>query len=228
MTNLTTPRRTSAAPTPAPRELADMASRYFNQVRRFPNGKYMISHEDAPSPNNRALLLARRDDLECALAPCDRGDAARAIAQMFLAYPQLRLGPDEARATIAVYVSQVQEFPAWAVVAGCQKIIQRPIAFPPSAGELRAAVADETGWVKTEAWKLGHILSAEIEEPRAAVAADEMRARFANLRQEFAAADPAPIIRGNAATQVGRDPVAPSAALLASLEKMQGKAGEGA
>jgi hypothetical protein len=148
-------------------------------------GTFTISRQLAPSGGDLVALNSRKAELSSALAPGDRNDMARSIGQMFLAYQQMKLGPDETRATIAVYVSQVQEFPSWAVSAGCQKIIQRPIPFPPSAGELRAAVAAEVRRTHDEQALLLRVLTAEKIDAKAPADAETMRKKFEALKSEF-------------------------------------------
>ncbi|MDR3449541.1 MAG: hypothetical protein P4M15_07330 [Alphaproteobacteria bacterium] len=120
-----------------------------------------------------------------ALAPGDRNEIAKTIGQMFLAYQQVKLGPEETRATIALYVAQVQEFPQWAVAQGCQRIIQRPTAWPPSAGEMRSAVEREARPARDEREAINSVLNAEIEEIRRTGDRDRMKAGLRDLVTEL-------------------------------------------
>lgn len=145
----------------------------------------MISASEAPSGDDRKALIDRRNHLADALAPGDRNEIARTIGQMFLAYQQVKLGQDETRATVALYVAQVQEFPQWAVQQGCQKIIQRPIAWPPSAGEMRAAVEKEARAAVDERETINSVLNADVEHLPEPGDRERMKAGFRDLVTEL-------------------------------------------
>jgi len=148
-------------------------------------GKYSISAQEAPRGDSLNALISRRNELADALFPGDRNEIARTIGQMFLAYQQVKLGPDETRATVALYVAQVQEFPQWAVSKGCEKIIQRPIAWPPSAGEMRAAVQNEARDVQDEHALITSVLNANIEQECAPGDREKMRQGFKEVIAEL-------------------------------------------
>lgn len=107
-------------------------------------------------------MQRRAGELANSLQPGERGDIAQAISQVFLAYQQMKLAPSEAKATIALYVSQVSEFPIWAVRQGCEAIIRRPSQWPPSAGEVRTAVEATARAARDERAAITGILTAEI------------------------------------------------------------------
>lgn len=160
--NLPSQVRPSSPPAEQTRQLATLTSIYRNRLIRGPAGKYTISDRLAPSGDERHTLTCRARELVDALAPGDRNEMAKSIGQMFLAYQQVKLGPDETRATVALYVAQVQEFPNWAVSNGCQTIIRRTSAWPPAAGELRASVAAETRPHEDERAALLSVLNADV------------------------------------------------------------------
>ena len=119
------------------------------------------------------------------LAPCAPKEAAQAVAQMFLGFPQVRPSPDEARSMVALYVGQVAEFPIWAVRAACGAMLSRSSPFPPSAGELRAAVAERARWAMSERRDLLKILDAKVVHDLAPEDREGMQRDFRALAAEI-------------------------------------------
>ncbi len=108
-----------------------------------------------------------------ALASAPDHEIGTLVAAMFLGFPTLRMGPDEAKRTAMLYVSQLREFPAWAVKKACENILQDKVSgrsadFAPSVAvvvaECRALVKD----LWTERNKLASVLDADVyHEPTA-------------------------------------------------------------
>jgi hypothetical protein len=81
---------------------------------------------------------------------------------MFVAFPMVKLSPEQAATTIAVYVAQLRDFPLWAIETGCQSCIAKATPFPPSAGELREACLRAVTPLAEEAAQLRSVLEAEV------------------------------------------------------------------
>ena len=123
-----------------------------------------------------------------ALHPAQDDEIRTLVAAMFMGFPTLKMGPDDAKKTAAVYVSQLREFPAWAVKEGCQRIMQDKISgrsrdFAPSVATLVGAVRDLVINLQAENARLAALLDADVyhaptESERAAIKAkfDELLA----------------------------------------------------
>lgn len=90
---------------------------------------------------------------------------AERILKMFYAWPTVRLDDDKAIGVATAYASQVEHLPIWAVEAGIRECQGRKTAFPPSAGELKAACETKVTAFEDELIALQRILNAEIYEP---------------------------------------------------------------
>lgn len=164
-------------------------------------------------------MQARRAELAGALAPCDRNEAARCVSQMMLAFPQAKDGQESARALIAAYVAQVEEFPLWAVASGCKAMAGRASAWVPSAGELREAVRALIESHAEELRKITRILTAEVAAEPTPADREAMRERFAGLRVDLGSKTverPSEVTQAEAQVWLDREQAKPKEAIAIS------------
>ena len=144
------------------------------------------------------------------------------IAAMFMGFPTLKMGPEDARKTAAVYVSQLREFPAWAIKAGCERILQDKISgrssdFAPSIATLVGVVREQVKDLQSEGIKLKALLAADVyraptDEERAAV-----KAKFDELLAELRLNEP---FQKSASLNTPLDPAAVEARLTAERDTL--------
>lgn len=123
---------------------------------------YRISDRRAPSPALRQELEQRRKILQNAMGCSDDLDLAEVIMALFDNYPTVRMDKAKTANVTAAYLEQVGHIPLWALLAGRDECVSRDTAFPPSAGELRAASERAMEDYQDEYFQLSHILDAEV------------------------------------------------------------------
>ena len=143
-----------------------------------------------PVGADRQALEGRRGELAHGLQPGERAAMARAVIAMFTAYPSVRLDEEGAALTASTYVGQVQTFPLWAVEKGCATLIARNNPFPPSAGELRAAVDSTVRDARSEFYELRDILDAQVYRLPGAAETARRKAMADKIREDLALSKP--------------------------------------
>jgi hypothetical protein len=127
-----------------------------------------IAKEFAPTVQERQAIAARLNGLEHAMiaarpreSDADPGQIEPLLNAMFIGYPGLWMDKEEARKTTRLYQSQLVGLPLFAIFAGCQEMMRRDSARPPSVGQLYAACQRAAAPVRAEIRTLQLILSAE-------------------------------------------------------------------
>lgn len=133
------------------------------------------------------------------LNPCgELAEAALLISEMFMSFASVRMTEQQAEKTASAYLAQVQHLPLWAIETGCQSCIARDLAFPPSAGELRAACERVVQPSRDEEAEIRKVLDAEVyhsrpdaerERVNAGFACERVNAGFAKLLDDLKAND---------------------------------------
>lgn len=88
------------------------------------------------SPDERAELVAAAAQLEHAMIPAAKGQIEEAVAMLSLAYPALKVTPQEAAARIGLYARALGDLPASVLQEACMTALQE-LKFFPSVSEIR-------------------------------------------------------------------------------------------
>lgn len=165
-------------------------------------------------------LHMRQCEVIRAMHPAADHEIGTLIAAMFLGFPTLRLGPDEARRTAQLYVSQLREFPAWAVKRACERILQDKVSgrnpdFSPSVAVVVAECRELVRDLQAEKVKLARVLDADVYHEPTADEKAAVKAGYEKLIADLRLNDPfAPSAKG--AASLTRDE---SAARLEALKE---------
>lgn len=95
------------------------------------------------------------------MSGADRGRVGAAIARMFAGYPSQR--NSDAQSTVATYVMELGNLPAWAIERACEAVRQGKVPdisldFPPSSARLNQIAAAELNIAKSEKGKIEALL----------------------------------------------------------------------
>ncbi len=142
-------------------------------------------------PDDRRRIEGRLSTLRRSLAHRDNQAAAKALAKLMASYSSARGSTDEARATIAAYVSALADLPPWAVAEACQAWVRggygaTESAFAPSAEQLHAAAWRIAKHYDDEAKNCELVLSARLT-PESPAARERISDGFERLKAELAA-----------------------------------------
>lgn len=112
-------------------------------------------------------------------------EVATVVGNMFLTFPSVRMDLAQTKAVTVAYVAQLKHLPLWAIETGCKSCISRDLAFPPSAGELRAACERAVQPVRDEEAALRKVLDAEVYHSAPASERQRVIKGFAELTAEI-------------------------------------------
>ena len=157
-----------------------MIGRYHNHLEAIPGDfrRCALSAAHEPTLEHRALMAARRNDLDAALAGCDEATVRRAVGMLrsVMAVQQV----DEATQKLqrAAYLSTLTKFPGWAVERACQEFLDGSRGegiHAPKPGEIANVCRLLIREAQAERARINAVLDAEIvpaptEEDRKAVA----------------------------------------------------------
>jgi len=126
----------------------------------------MVEAKTIPNHLERLELVDRITEIKAALRPAalasvDRARIGAAVARMFAGYPSQR--NSDAQETIATYVLELGNLPAWAVERACEavrlgKVPEINPDFPPSSVRLNQIAALELDVAKAEKGKIEALL----------------------------------------------------------------------
>lgn len=159
-------------------------------------GDYAISDRAAPPPAVRQEFEARRRALIQIMQPSDKLDMAEVILGLFDAYPSVKMDKAKSQSVAKKYIDVIGAIPLWAVLQGRDEMLRRDLAFPPSAGELRAAAERAADSFRQELAELTHIVEAKVYTEVSAEARERMKvginALLADLRRANGMVENAP------------------------------------
>lgn len=149
-------------------------------------GPNRIERSNAPTAECRAILTGRLAMIDAGLERADRADAAEAVLTMFDAWPGVKMDGNKVKGVAVTYTDVLRDLPLWAIRQGVADCQRKAAAFPPSAGELRAAALARVGVFQAEAKSIERVLKAEIfiANPKRA---DEVKARVRQAARKLGA-----------------------------------------
>lgn len=186
MGHLTTTRTTTGYLAPS-RSLANTVARLTNAITEDPD-ECSISHQFAPSQDERSALAERRDELRGLLRRADARDVAKAITGLLKAFPHSKVDVAEAAERVTAYGSELADLPLWAIEATCAafrggKVARESHTFAPSAAEVRIEAEKRLAPVYAEGTQIAKVLGARVidavtqeERARAVAQWDRIRA----------------------------------------------------
>ncbi len=152
-----------------------------------------------PTAAEREKLEQRRAVLRAAIRPCSqdrtqRGLAAAAIAEMIDSFPSTRTLSDRG-GLVAGMVTDLQQFPAWAIEQACQKVKmgQAPgqsLQFCPASSFMAALIRDVLGPVGAEDRRIKGVLALVDRREVSSEEYGRVREKFAALQEQLHAAQP--------------------------------------
>lgn len=169
--------RTGAVAVHPTREISDLESKFSNRIERR-GVRWEIADNLAPSKAEFAALHQRHLDVTGLLHPAHDDEIRMLVAAMFLGFPNLKISPDDAKKTAALYVSQLRDFPAWAVKKACENVLQDRVSgrspdFAPSVATIAGICRDHVRDLAEENGRLAAIIGADVYH----VPSDDERAR---------------------------------------------------
>lgn len=154
------------------------------------DGKYLTRQL---APNIRQRLVGYADAIDRSLAPASRGDIAREIAALMVAFrPSRMVSIDEAATMTREYVDVLSDLPLWAIQVGLRKIKLGEVAevsldFPPAAPRLRKVITNLMTPVRAERYDIRRVLAAPVHPPEDSARAVEVRQIVLNAWQGLVA-----------------------------------------
>lgn len=176
---------TSGAVLPAPLS-SELETRFsLCRNRLDPEGLgFSIAAEDAPSEDLRQALQARFQRLTDYLAPIGQKGAAGEVMGLSLVLKMRRRSVPETDKTFDLYVENLADLAAFAVVTGCRDYRQGTVGdceWMPEAPALRAHVVSKLRDALAEKQRIETLLKARIRAPR--TSAERRAAVVAMARQ---------------------------------------------
>lgn len=162
----------------------EIVRRYDALVVWRPSGRGHAEARKIPDAGERAQLESRAAFLRRNVVPAresekDRRRMGAAIAALFAGYPSQRnTNPQD---IVAVYVSQLQDLPVWAVERACRSVIRGhaegvSLDFAPSVARLYQLAKGEIGIAQAEAHTIMAALSLVLAEvPRQSIERQKLR-----------------------------------------------------
>lgn len=240
MANEIQARKANSLPIHPIREIADLTSKFSNRIERV-GSRWEIADNLAPSAAENALLHQRHLDVGGLLHPATDDKIKILVVAMFYGFPNLKIPEDEAKRTAAVYVSQLREFPEWAVKKACEQILQDKVSgrspdFAPSIATLVGLCRGFVRDLQEERAKLAAIMQADVyhapsDDERAAVKAKfealvsdlKLRAPFMRSAPDTGPLDPVEVERRLIDERDAR-PMPPLSPALAAFMGIRGAA----
>lgn len=139
--------------------------------------------------SEKRQVEGRLSTLRRSLDHRDNGEVAKSVAKLMASYSSARGNADEARSTIAAYVSVLAGLPPWAVAEACQAWARggygaTASAFAPSGAQLHEAAFGIFEKFRREADDLERLLSARTT-PISAEERARVAEKFDKLRAEL-------------------------------------------
>jgi hypothetical protein len=153
-------------------------------------GGRSISDKRLPTDDERATLKRRANELRLALRGVGEHGAIQTIAQLFLGFHGQRGSHDETAAQLALFASQVADFPLWAVQSGCGDLLRKNVAWPPTVGQVRAACSVACQSSRDEFAQINQILSADVYHEPGESEREAVQRKFADLLAELKLSEP--------------------------------------
>ncbi len=141
-------------------------------------------------------MMGRRADLRGSMGAASAQEAGQLVSVMFAGFQSVRDSEDEAKKRLALYVSQLKAFPAWAIKASCERFMRGEVgganaAFAPSIAELVSDIVTQTRWIRAELADLDAVLDADVMHEPDEAEQERMRIKWRQLADEIGlAADP--------------------------------------
>lgn len=175
--------------------------------------RWEIADNLTASAAEMALLHQRQLDVGGLLHPATDDKIKILVVAMFYGFPNLKIPEDEAKRTAAVYVSQLREFPEWAIKKACEQILQDKVSgrspdFAPSIATLVGLCRGFVRDLQEERARLAAIIDADVyhapsDDERAAVKAKfealvadlKLRAPFTRSAPDTGPLDPVEVER---------------------------------
>lgn len=143
----------------------------------------------APSPQVRAVLSDRVDELDRSLTAIDIDMAMAKVTELLLSFAGQQMNEAGAKARARGYLTALEDLPAWAIAEACRRWLrgdagEQNYNFSPSPPVLRKIAEQVTNLVRAQRDSLVRLLSAYVIEDPVEYSDEhctEMRARLQTL-----------------------------------------------
>lgn len=152
--------------------------------------KFSISSRHRLTEAETAELTAWAAELDASLAPGDaREEIGRLVAALMLGFNRTG-GEDEAKKTVALYVSQLSRFPVWAIRKACEAAFSDTKGggrrFAPTVPEMVAYCNAAVTPARADRLRIGRLLAAEVYDELTDEARGRNLARLQNVMRREA------------------------------------------
>lgn len=131
-------------------------------MERTPAGHYSISLRHAPTADEANWLKDRKAELVDGLRPSEPREIADLVSAMMLGFGGASRTEADAKKTVALYVSQLAAYPAWAVKTACEEAMRSGSEFAPSVAKLVASARQAVSRWQIESARITQILDAPV------------------------------------------------------------------
>lgn len=203
------------------REQADLLSKFWNRIEQI-GGRYQIADNVLWTPEEYSALHLRMCECERALTAAQDHEIKVLVLAMFLGFPTLRLSREEADRTSALWVSQLRDFPSWAIKQACENALQDRISgrsadFVPSVAVIASQCAKLVQPTRDERGKLKALVDADVYHAPTDDERARVKAGFEKLIADLKLRDP---LTRSAPDTGPLDPVAVTEKLLEQRDSL--------